>query len=233
MSPKPRIFSTRKLTSPRIAELVAQGWEFRSTDFISKVIRIPDNFSPETIHKHVVLTSITAVKAFVQIAKQFNLNTDDYSIFCISRGTLEYAYGSGLDVKASAPNASLLADEIIRHSDVKEVTHVSSNLRRDELSEKLTTAGILVHEVTAYQTEFTPEALDFDCDGLVFFSPSAVDSFLSKNPVKNIPCFCIGQTTADHALLKGFSKTYVPTGPSEDLLINTIINYYSKNTAHA
>ncbi len=226
MSNVPHIISTRKLTSVKVAELQATGWKFTDHDFISKVIHVPTELKAQSIHKHVVLTSITGVKAFLQIVKHLHLNSEDYSVYCISRGTREYAAASKLNIKSTAPTASALADEILNDVEVKAVTHVSSNLRREELSEKLKGAGVVVHDVIAYRTEFTPLVIGSSYDGIAFFSPSAVDSFLSLNPLQQVPCFCIGQTTADYAKQSGYKKTYIPAAHSEEILIQTIINYY-------
>jgi len=34
-------------------------------------------------------------------------------------------------------------------------------------------------------------------DGILFFSPSAVESYLKSNTIKDEMCFCIGETTAE------------------------------------
>ncbi len=233
MSTAPHIISTRKLTSGKIDELQAKGWKFTNHDFISKVIHVPADLHAQSIHKHVVLTSITAVKSFLEIIRQLQLDSDHYQVYCVSRGTREYASASGLDIKSSAPDASALADEILKDVEVKEVTHVSSNLRRDEVSDKLNRAGVSVQDVIAYRTEFTPVAIDLSYDAIIFFSPSAVDSFLSLNPLRQVPCFCLGKTTAAYAKQEGYQYTYIPEAPSEDIVLQTIVNYYSKPFGHA
>lgn len=232
MSATPHIVSTRKLTSDKVASLHSNGWKFTHHDFISKVIEVPVDLTAESIHQHVVLTSITGVKSFLQIVKQLNLHLADYQIYCISRGTKEYAAASGLNIKEIAPTASALADEILKDAEVKSVTHVSSNLRREELADKLLKAGVVVHDVTAYRTGFTPIAIDPSYDAIVFFSPSAVDSFLSLNNVRNVPCFCIGKTTGDYARQTGYRNVYIADAPSEDILLQTIINYYINTPTH-
>jgi uroporphyrinogen-III synthase len=50
--------------------------------------------------------------------------------------------------------------------------------------------------------------------------------------MQQVPCFCIGQTTADHAKQKGYEHTHIPEAPSEDILLKTIVAYYSNTTAH-
>ncbi len=226
------IVSTRKLTSDKVTELKAKGWKFTSHDFIGKVIDIPSGLNHQSICKHVVLTSITGAKAFLQITNQLGLDKSNYTVYCISRGTKEYVQTSGLSIKSTAPDASTLADEILRDVDVKEVVHIGGNLKRNELSEKLNSAGVAVHNVIAYRTEFTPVTIGISYQAIIFFSPSAVDSFLSHNPVLQVPCFCIGKTTADHAAQNGYQHTYIPDAPSEEILLNTIVAHYSKSQAH-
>jgi uroporphyrinogen-III synthase len=232
MSGLPFIVSTRKLSSEKLPELYNMGWKFLCHDFISKVIHIPENLNPQAISKHIVLTSITGVKSFLQLTGQLNLNVTDYSVYCISRGTNKYAEASGLLVKATAPSASALADEILKEVAVTEVTHISSNVRRDELSDKLAAAGVHVHEIATYRTEFTPMVIATAYDGIIFFSPSAIDSFLSRNSLEPVPCFCIGATTGNHARQKGYQNIYLAEAPSEDFLLKTIIEYYLKYSMH-
>jgi uroporphyrinogen-III synthase len=52
------------------------------------------------------------------------------------------------------------------------------------------------------------------------------------NPLQQVPCFCIGKTTADYARQKGYQTTFIAEAPSEDFLFQSIIKYYSKSPAH-
>ena len=67
-----------------------------------------------------------------------------------------------------------------------------------------------------------------DYDGVVFFSPSAVESFISVNAVrKEATLFAVGQFTA--ASLRSFANEVIvsPT-PDPILYIDHIIDYYNK-----
>ncbi len=227
------IVSTRVLSSPKVAQLEMKGWSFVQHDFISKVIQLPDTITPNTLKKNIVITSITGAKAFAQFLDQLDLEREDFKVFCISRGTKEYATALGLAIQGSAPNASGLADVILGHSEVKSVTHICSNLRRDELSEKLRSRSVEVHDIVVYQTVHTPVKLNAVYDAVLFFSPSAIDSFLSQNDLRQVPCFCIGATTAAHAKNKGYRTAIIAEAPSEDFLLEKVITYYTKDKAHA
>ena len=229
----PHIISTRKLNSNQVIELIEKGWTFTQHDFICKVIDIPPRLNRESIQKNIVLTSKSGVGAFLAIAKKLQLDITAFAVHCISQATRETAQAGGLHVQLSAPNASALADEIIKDKSIQSVTHLCSNLRREELSNKLKAANVHVYDLVAYRTEFTPVAIDMSYDAILFFSPSAVDSFLSSNALKSVPCFCIGQTTAQHAKQKGYSLVHAPDAPSEEALLNLLTDYFYKTPAHA
>jgi uroporphyrinogen-III synthase len=233
MSKTPHIVSTRKLNSSRVAELEKQGWTFTQHDFIHKIIDVPSECKKESIEQNIVLTSKSGVEAFLKVSESLKLDPTAYSIYSISQATTEAAIAVGLKVKANAPNASSLADEILKDKTILALTHICGNRRRNELSEKLNGAGVLVHDVMAYRTELTSVAINQHYDGILFFSPSAVDSFLSINTLKTIPCFCIGPTTGDHAKQKGYLHVYFSDAPTEEALLNLLTNYFHKTPAHA
>ncbi|MFZ5971489.1 MAG: uroporphyrinogen-III synthase [Bacteroidota bacterium] len=227
------IVSTRKLASPTVEILQSNGCTLVQHDFISKVIHLPDHLTAASLQKNVVITSITGAKAFAGLLDKLQLDKSAFSVFCISRGTKEYATAVGFTIVGSAPHASALADVVLENKEVQSVTHICSNLKRGELSEKLSNSGVGVHDLVAYRTDWTPVKITPAYDGLIFFSPSAVDSFLSQNALHQVPCFCIGATTSDHAQKKGYKETIAAAAPSEEFLLKKLIAYYSKDTTHA
>jgi len=232
MSNPVHIVSTRRLTQGGLARIEDSGLRLIQHDFIQKVIDIPNTITGEDIHNHIVLTSKSGVKAFLKIIDQLHLNKANYTVSCIGHATKDYVHAAGLNMFATAPNASSLAEEICNDKAIRKVTHICSNLRRNELSEKLTLAEVSVHDVVAYRTLFSPVRMDQSYEALLFFSPSGVDSFLSANTLLQLPCFCIGQTTADHAKQKGYSQTFIPDVPAEETLLTLLLDYFINTTTH-
>lgn len=222
MSRAPHIVVTRnkKLAGEHVLE--ALGWRFTHHDFIRKTIEIPARLSSSDIHQFVAITSQTGVQAFIEIINRLKLNKSDYSIFCIAHATKELALSSGLVVLGYAPDAQSLTHEILKHSSVKSISHVAGNLRRDELSQTLLQKGVVVHEILAYRTELTPIKLDTKADGIVFYSPSAVESFLLENPLPKSVCFCIGQKTAQFSKQKGCEMVYSSEKPTDEAMMALI-----------
>jgi uroporphyrinogen-III synthase len=233
MSDQLHILSTRSLHSNAVEKLQHSSWKITVHDFISKKIEWQDTVAADSLNKNIVLTSRTGVEAFLDLIKKLQVSPADYHVHCIAQATKQAATQAGLVVNTSAPNALLLAEEIMKHQDIRSVTHICGNRRREELSEILNAGGVEVKDVVAYHTALTPIRVEQPYDGLLFFSPSAVDSFLSANELRQVPCFCIGQTTESHAKQKGFTQTYTPQAPSEDALVNLVIEHFTSTSVHA
>src|SRR5258706_481721 len=137
-------------------------------------------------------------------------------------------------------DSSSLADVIMQDSPIKSVTYICSNIRRDELSSKLRTKGVEVKEIVGYHTQPTPVKINEQYQGVLFFSPSGIDSFLQLNLASPSPLervgvrsFCIGETTAAHAISKGFKDVQVAEHATPESVIQKVIQYFIKNPVHA
>ena len=98
--------------------------------------------------------------------------------------------------QSAARNASQLADIII-NSGVKKIIFFCGDRRRDELPDKLRAHGIEVTEKIVYTTIETPHGISEHFDGVIFFSPSAVNSFFTSNKVnEGVVFYTMGDTTA-------------------------------------
>jgi uroporphyrinogen-III synthase len=233
MTRKLHIVSTRCLDSFNFQKLNEKEFTFSSVDFIRKKVDIPVNISKLSFHKDIVITSKMGVISFLQIARMKGIDLQKCSIYCLSHGTRKYAKNSGLKIVKTASNASNLAEEILNDPDVKAVTYICSNKRRNELSERLIKAEVIVQEVIAYRTDLTPVGIEQPYDAILFFSPSAVESFLKLNPLKPAACFCLGETTADYALKHGYVDIHIPPIPTEESLLETVVNHFSIYPTHA
>jgi uroporphyrinogen-III synthase len=184
--------------------------------------------------KYAVFTSSNAVEALEKLMHNRNdfLSTQR-KIFCLSGKTKESIQASAGrigSIEETAPDAIELAKMIVAKG-IKEVLFFCGNNRRDELPVILETNGVQVHEAVVYETIQTPVHLEDDVHAVLFFSPSAVQSFFSVNQLKkHTVCFAIGQTTAE--AIKAYSKKKVIIGkaPTQKDLLIEVLNYF-KNTA--
>ena len=104
------------------------------------------------------------------------------------------------------------------------VTYFCSDLRLDTLTNILTENNIKVNEVEAYKTMYSPELVSENIDGVMFYSPSAVNSYLQENTTDKV-AFCIGASTAKEAQ-KYFEKVEVAQIPTVESVIELVNLHY-------
>jgi len=100
-------------------------------------------------------------------------------------------------------------------------------LRKETLPKSLKAAKINIKEIEVYETILTPQIIKNQLDGILFFSPSGVESYLQKNTIKNEICFCIGKTTAE-TVEKHTKNSVIAEYPSTESLIDEIIKHYNR-----
>ncbi len=180
----------------------------------------------------VVFTSNNAVKS---VAPCLGKSTPNWTIFCIGNTTYDLArkYFGDHHIKQTASTASTLAEKIIPEINDREVVFFCGNLRRNDLPDALRQKGITVREITVYQTSLTPVTLEKEYDAVLFFSPSAAESFFSKNslPAKTV-LFVLGNTTA--VAIRKYSTNKIITGeePDKNKLISIAARFVNENSLH-
>ncbi|MEO8766478.1 MAG: uroporphyrinogen-III synthase [Ginsengibacter sp.] len=174
-----------------------------------------------------IFTSMNAAEA---VAK-FLFTKPSWKIFCTGTTTkkiIEEMFGKE-SICATADGAELLADKILGNASIKNVVFFCGDQRREELPARLINNGIGVEEVIVYKTIETPTALAQQYDAILFFSPSAVKSFFTKNSIaETTQLFAIGNTTA--AAAQPFTKQAVIISgkPGKESLVNLAIEHFSK-----
>jgi uroporphyrinogen-III synthase len=176
----------------------------------------------------VVFTSMNAVNA---VAAYVNGQTPEWNIFCIGNTTRDLAarYFGEQSIHTVANNASDLADKMIGNKTIKQVVFFCGDQRREELPGKLRQNGITVQEVIVYHTISTPHKVDKAYDGILFFSPSAVQSYFYANTVTpSTILFAIGQTTAD--AIKSFTDNLIIESerPGKEELVKRMFQFFIK-----
>jgi porphobilinogen deaminase/uroporphyrinogen-III synthase len=175
--------------------------------------------------KHVIFTSQNAVEAVSDNFMGSELNFEH--IYCVGRRTkrlIEKNIGKVTHVENSAGNLANYLGTQIKN---EEATYFCGNKRRDELPDILKSNGVNLNEVVAYQTLLSPNELTKKYNGLLFFSPSGIESFLSKNNIDQEVAFCIGGTTAKEAQ-KHFKTVVEAKLPSVESVLNSVNAYFIK-----
>ena len=176
----------------------------------------------------VVFTSMNAVEAVAAYLDGHQPQWKIYSIGTTTDQLINKYFGEGL-VTGTAFNAADLAALIVKDSLAEKLIFFCGNQRRDELPAILRNNNIAVTEIEVYQTTAVPHKIDKAYDGILFFSPSAAESFFSNNTVSpQTILFAIGNTTAD--AIKSFSdnKIIIADTAGKENLVRQMIAYFGE-----
>jgi uroporphyrinogen-III synthase len=217
-----RILSTKKLLNNQKQYLLNSLFSIIEIDFITIKNK---NFDLSKINKNLIFTSQNAVESVLKLDNIETLKSKN--VFCVGLKTKELLSQNGFNVIAYTGYAEDLAEIIALVYATESYTFFCGNKRRDILPETLKEANIIFNEIEVYETTLTPEKVTTSIDGILFFSPSAVESYCLKNKLKDEICFCIGNTTAK--VLENKAKNIIIANqPTIENTIIQTINYYKK-----
>ncbi len=212
-----KIYSTKKLT-PAQLQLFNETVGIESEDFIKiSPTRMSTNLLKNPI-QNVIITSKNAVESILTSVTAEDLKFKN--IYCVGRRTkllIEKRIGP---VKHNENNAKKLAEHLVEYMEGLEATYFCSDQRLDELPTILSENNLKLNEVEAYKTKLAPVKVDVGIEGVMFFSPSAVESYLQMNRPDQV-AYCIGGTTAATAH-KSFKEVRVAKFPSVESVIELV-----------
>jgi uroporphyrinogen-III synthase len=228
--PKIQILSTRDLPADIIQLAAENDIDIDCVTFIETKSVVNDE-TGEKIKQlasadeiTTVFTSMNAVEAVAEIVNK-DLN---WNVYCIGYAT-KHLVKEKLKavIKGEADDAASLADVIINNNE-QEVYFFSGEKRRDELPNTLKASGIHINEIIVYSTTLINHKINKRYDAILFYSPSAVESFFSENKVDpETVFFAIGKTTAAAILNYTHNKIILAEQPGKVELALTMIQYFS------
>ncbi|MEM6514619.1 MAG: hydroxymethylbilane synthase [Bacteroidota bacterium] len=217
------IFSTKNLTDEQ-KQKFHKNVIAETADFIKISL---NRISPTVLQpnpKNVIITSKNAVEALLN-----NFSSEDLkfeNIYCVGRRTKRMVERKIGKVKHVENSARQLADYLVEFIDGTEVTYFCSNMRLDELPDVLEENNIDLTEVVSYETKYSPVKIPETVKGVMFYSPSTVQSFKQENVVgDDMIAFCIGETTAKEAS-RHFQDVRVAKMPSVDGVVRLVNAYF-------
>jgi len=216
-----RILSTKVLLPNQKQFLLNANFSVVEADFIQVQYK---SFELNNTNETLIFTSQNAVLSVLQNPKIETLKQK--IVFCVGLKTKALLEENGFKVEAYTGYAADLAEIIsLVYSDLS-YTFFSGNLRRDVLPEMLKENGILFNEIEVYETILTPQKINSKFDGILFYSPSGVESYTKDNKITDEMCFCIGNTTAK-ALESITENIIIANQPSVENVIIQCINNFS------
>lgn len=233
MKDKIHIVSTASLDKELIDKLSAASITTEVHPFIRTSTIITGNTKQriaelESYSPVIVFTSANAVRAVGELLR----GKPKWKIYCISGATLNSVmqYFDKDDVAAVAENASLLVSQLIAEGEAG-IVFFCGNQRLDIIPQKLAENHISIEEIVVYDTELTPVKVDEAADGIMFFSSSAVKSYLSMNqPANKSICFAIGETTAQTLKENLSNQIVIADNPGKKEMVDLVLKYYHENS---
>lgn len=184
------ILSTKKLSASQKALILNSGFSFVDYDAIAIELL---NFKVPSQVKNAIFTSQNSVLSLLKNSSQ---KPDFETIFCVGEKTKALLEENGLKVTNIEENASKLAQFIAKNYKNEQFYFFCGNLKMETLGMLINASKNSLIEIKTYKTTLKTRVFDQNWDGIMFFSPSGVQSFIAENSIGNSIAFCIGETTA-------------------------------------
>jgi uroporphyrinogen-III synthase len=170
-----------------------------------------------------IFTSKNAVHSVYSSKEKEKCNTKPH--YCVGEKTKLELIKNGQKVIKNSKNSLELANFLLKNSKNEKYIFCRGSIVNKDFSDFFNTNGMCLNEIPVYETKLTPKKINSTLDGIMFFSPSAVKSFIKKNDLKKSECFCIGNTTSNFA--ENFSNSiHFCDEPSIENVINKTINFF-------
>ena len=196
------VLSTKKLNKGQRELLLNKGIGLVEANFI-KIL--PIDFEVKHLPQNIIFTSKNSVLAVLEHPAAAKIR--EKNIFCVGEKTAALLEKNNFRVSKMANYGANLASAIISSHKDEEFLFFCGKKKLEDLPEQLTSAGVKFTEVEVYDTQSQSKKIDRIFDGVLFFSPSAVRSYCSKNDLRNSIAFCIGTTTA--AEVKNYTNNII------------------------
>ncbi len=227
-----QILSTRPIQQSLIKDARDAGIDIDELTFIETnpiQSKLVDKEIENTLKERatVVFTSMNAVEV---VGNQIKEHQPNWKIYCMGTTTQQLVvkfFGQNA-IAGTANDAASLAKQIIKNQPKEKLIFFCGDQRRDELPELLKQHSIEAKETIVYETTAIHHLIQKQYDGILFFSPSAVESFFTNNKaVENTVLFAIGNTTAKELKKHSNNKIVISNEPGKENLAKTMINFFN------
>ncbi len=215
------LLSTKTLSLPQKELLLNSGLGFVDYDAIKIELLEDFDFRQTEDISNVIFTSKNAVKAVLK--SEISIS----NCFCVGNSTKTLLEENGQKVLEIAQNASELAQIIVKKYKNTSFSFFCGNLRRYELPEILKTHNVALKEYIVYKTHQNIKKFGRFFEGVLFFSPSGVQSYMTENSLEKSMAFCIGTTTASE-LEKYTNNIIIANKPTVENVIVQAVKYFNQ-----
>ncbi len=221
---KTEIFSTKNLSLIQTSVL-SPGIGISMSDFVTiKYNRLKPVLIKNTLD-HVVFTSQHAVESILNSFSPGELKFSN--IYCVGRRTKRLIEKNIGKVTHFENSEKKLAHYLTEKINDAEVTYFCGSKRSDELPDILSKKHILINEIECYKTLLTPNKVGEKFNGIIFYSPLGVESYLTVNSPDDKIAFCLGETTTT-AAKKQFKNVITASSPTAESILKSLNSYFQE-----
>lgn len=218
------ILSTKKLDNKQLSLFKNSGINIIDVDFIKIKSLVFNTEKLKNGSKNWIITSKNSIEILLDTFPIEFLNT--ISFYCVGDKTKSMIETNGLNVVVSKLTSKALGESILEKNNTLEFIFIAGSYRRAELPSILENNNIEFTEFIIYETILSPHKIEDSIDGILFYSPSGIKSYLLKNIItSNQNLFCIGNTTAQEAKKHSQNINIATEQTFESVLALTKQNY--------
>ncbi len=220
-----RLLSTKILTDSQkkiIADTAIELTDYNAIKIAKKDFELPKNL------ENCIFTSQHAVNIFLEEAKKQQLAFSKIRAFCVGQKTAGLLHSNGIKVVFFSFYAKDLSAYLIDKHRSSFFNFFCGNLRRNTLPESFKTHNIKYKETQIYNTILQPRQWNKEFDGILFFSPSGIQSYVANNTIPpQTQVFCIGNTTANEAQKHSSNIHISATTSVKSVLEKVLTEFYN------
>jgi len=222
-----RLLATKLLSPNFKTRLIQYGMSLVEYPLI-QIDPLPQDYL--SIQSNLIFTSQNAVKLAFK-SSEIREQIQSQNCFCVGEKTKLLLEENGQKVIKMHQNASDLAHFLVKNYKNESFSFFCGKRRRPEIELFFKQNQIAIETHELYDTSFTAKTFKNQFDGILFFSPSAVLSFFTKNTwPERSHGFCIGSSTAE--ALRTYTSNYSQAvHPNENQLFLAIHQYYTQHYA--
>ena len=212
------ILATKKLAQNQKQYLLNAGFKVIDEDFIHIQ---PITFEIKNTNDILIFTSQNAVLNVLAYKEKLIHKP----AICVGEKTKQLLLENGFSVVCFHSDAAELIKHVENEYLNNSFTFFCGTSRLNTIPDFLNRKNIKHQIIEVYETLETPVKLASTMDGILFFSPSGVSSYIKKNKITNEMCFCIGSTTAS-AVERITKNIVIANHPSVENVIIQCIHYF-------
>lgn len=228
MEQKKRVLFTKEFPESLKKYLADEGFLFDDIPFITIEYRDLDFGKIDIAVKRSSAIIFTSSHALLGLSEYLSQREEplDKMVYAVGPKTADVVEGLICNpVVSDTPGSKGLIEEIERVGVLFPSLYVCGDRRLDTVPNYFKDKSVELNEIITYNTVLSPPDIDItEYCGVAFYSPSGVDSFLSKYSVdSDMKLFAIGETTANR--LREHNLTpLVAEEPDTYSLVEQVIN---------